>query len=309
MPVYNGGKYIAAALDSVQKQADSIEMIVIDDGSSDQSLDIVHQYESRMPLQVLSPGRMGSWIEVTNLGLQRCSGEWVCFLHADDMWLPGRIACLRRELDSSCHMMLHNASFVSPQGNYLGAWSCPLPNGTVCSEEFLEHLLVQNFIAICSPLFRRETATKLGGLDPTLWHTADWDLWLKLGLQGPVRFIPETLGAFRIHPEAQTVARRLGPGEWNQQLTTVFDRYFPLWSGTGNKREAVQRVARVSFSVNSALAMAARGESLRWGTPLLEFSKLGPLGWSRYLRDSRIFERVRSRLKLQRAGWRNPAAE
>jgi hypothetical protein len=57
-----------------------------------------------------------------------------------------------------------------------------------------------------------------------------------------------------------------------------------------------------SIAVNSALAAASRGESVKYSTVLLQLLALGPLGWQRYLRDSRIVQRVQSRLKVQRLG-------
>ena len=93
------------------------------------------------------------------------------------------------------------------------------------SQDFIEHLLVQNFIAIPSPVFRREAALQFGGMDESLWYSADWDLWLRLGTLGPVSFIPKTFTAFRIHPDSQTLARKLNPNEWHDQLTTVLDRH------------------------------------------------------------------------------------
>ena len=88
--------------------------------------------------------------------------------------------------------------------------------------------LIQNFIAIPSPVFRRSAVIDSGGLDESLWFSADWDLWLRLGAMGPVRFLAETLSAFRIHPASQTAARKLLPNEWEQQLTKVFAEHLQV---------------------------------------------------------------------------------
>ena len=164
----------------------------------------------------------------------------------------------------------------------------------------LNLLLVQNFIAIPSPVFRRSAVLDSGGLNEALWFSADWDLWLRLGALGPVRFIAETLSAFRIHPASQTAARKLLPNEWEQQLTKVFAEHLQSWLITGKLRASVQRVGMTSIAVNSALAAASRGEAINYSAVLLQLLALGPWGWRRYLRDSRIVQRVQSRLKLQR---------
>jgi glycosyltransferase involved in cell wall biosynthesis len=303
MPVYNGEKYIAAALQGVVSEfADDIEVIVVDDGSSDRSLEIVRGFMRRLPIRLISAGRRGNWVAVTNLGLREATCEWACLLHCDDLWLPGKIGRLRPELEQAkCSMVLHNAVFIGPDGRNLGPWTCPLSPGLIAPEEFLEHLLVQNFIAICSPIFRREAAIACGGLDEALWHAADWDLWLKLGSLGPTRFYSEALCAFRVHPESITAARQLRPGEWQQQLTTVFQRHFPAWKAAGKRRLQVERAAKASASINAALAAASRGERVQWREPIVRFLALGLPGWKRYMRDSRIAQRVRSRLKLRQS--------
>jgi len=302
MPTYNGEKFIAAALESVRGQHDdAIELVVVDDGSTDRTLDIVRSFAGVLPLRLITPGRLGNWVTVSNLALHEATGDWACFLHQDDLWLPGRLAKLRPEMESTeGALILHNAMYVGPDGRGLGPWTCPFSAGAVQPDLFIERLLIQNFIAIPSPVFRRSAVIDSGGLDETLWFSADWDLWLRLGALGPVRFIAETLSAFRIHPASQTAARNLLPNEWEQQLTKVFSEHLQSWPITGKLRAAVERVGMTSIAVNSALAAASRGEPVKYPTVLLQLLALGPLGWRRYLRDSRIVQRVQSRLKVQR---------
>jgi hypothetical protein len=98
----------------------------------------------------------------------------------------------------------------------------------------------------------------------------------------------------------QTAARKLLPNEWEQQLTKVFAEHLQSWPITGKLRASVERVGMTSIAVNSSLAAVSRGESTKYSTVLLQLLALGPWGWHRYLRDSRIVQRVQSRLKVQR---------
>jgi glycosyltransferase involved in cell wall biosynthesis len=302
MPTYNGEKFIAAALESVRAQhANEIELVVVDDSSSDRTLEIVRDFSKTLPIRLLTPGRIGNWVAVSNLGLRAATSEWACFLHQDDLWLPDRIARLRPEMEKAeGALVLHNAMFVGPDGKNLGPWTCPLEPGAVPPNQFVERLLVQNFIAIPSPVFRRKAAVDSGALDEALWFSADWDLWLRLGAMGPVRFIPSTFSAFRLHPASQTVSRNVGPIEWEEQLATVLARHLPKWQASGERRKAVEQAARVSIAVNSALSAASRSEQVNSSAVVLKLLALGPLGWHRYVRDSRIVQRVRSRLRMQR---------
>ena len=302
MPTYNGEKFLTAALESVRDQHDDgIELVIVDDGSRDHTLDIVRGFAAALPIRLITPGRLGNWVAATNLGLREASGDWACFLHQDDLWLPGRLKRLRSEMESNRGtLIIHDAMYVGPDGQELGPWTCPLSEGEVPTDQFIERLLVQNFIAIPSPVFRRNAVIRSGGLNEALWFSADWDLWLRLGALGPVRFIAETLSAFRVHPASQTAARKLQPNEWEQQLTTVLACHLESWPITGELRTSVERVARASIAVNSALSAASRGERIKPAAVLIQLLGLGPWGWHRYLRDSRIAQRVGSRLKVQR---------
>ena len=111
-----------------------------------------------------------------------------------------------------------------------------------------------------------------GGLDESLWYSADWDFWLRLGALGPVRFIAEKLSAFRVHPASQTAARQVLPNEWEQQLKTVLDRHLRDWSVSGSLSGPVGRAAMASVAVNSALSTASRGGQIRPSAVLLRCS-------------------------------------
>jgi glycosyltransferase involved in cell wall biosynthesis len=305
MPACNGEAFIAAALASVRDQQSdtnlALEIIVVDDGSTDHTREIVRSFSETMPLRILTPGRLGNWVAATNMGLREATGDWACFLHQDDLWLPGRLKRLQRAMENAeGSLILHNAIYVNPQGRRVGPWTCPLPAGLVPSTVFIERLLVQNFIAIPSPVFRRNAVIDSGGLNEALWFSADWDLWLRLGRLGPVHFIHETLSAFRIHPASQTAARKLSPNEWDHQLTTVLAEHLQTWSGSGRLRVSVEQAARASIAVNSVLAAASRGEAVKYLPVVRQLLALGPLGWRRHLRDSRILQRVGARLKVQR---------
>src|SRR5205085_1657600 len=100
---------------------------------------------------------------------------------------PGRLSVLRRltARHPDVGLFLSPARFIDSRGRTAGMWRCPLPAGKLAPALVVERLLVQNFIACPSPLFRR-AALRAGGLCDELWFTADWDLWLRLASAGPV---------------------------------------------------------------------------------------------------------------------------
>ena len=159
MPTYNGERFLAAALGSVVGQHEGTELVIVDDGSTDRTLDIVREFAKVLPIRLITPGRIGNWVAISNIGLREAKGDWACFLHQDDLWRPGRLARLRREMENTKGaLVVHDAMFVGPDGQELGPWTCPFSDGTILPDRFTERLLVQNFIAIPSPVFRRSIA-------------------------------------------------------------------------------------------------------------------------------------------------------
>ncbi|HEY9767525.1 MAG TPA: glycosyltransferase [Coleofasciculaceae cyanobacterium] len=299
IPTYNGSKYLAAALDSIALQQDrEIECVVIDDGSTDNTLTIVEKYRKLLNIKLITKARQGNWVANTNHALSEASGIYTCFLHQDDLWLEGRLDKLKKAIAAypQAVLYLHDSVFIDEQSKPLGLWGCPLPTRKkiISAEGMMEKLLVQNFIAIPAPVFKRKLALEVGGLNNELWYTADWDFWLKLAAAGDTCYIANPLSAFRVHGDSQTIRRSSSVEEFRQQMRSVVNRHLPPKS---NKE--VTKVALFSTEVNTTLAAMVHGESTNLFKLAANFMLLGPMGWRRYLQDSRIQERVAARLKAK----------
>ncbi len=99
MPTYNGSRYVGHALESVRdQQAEGIEVLIVDDGSSDATLDIVRTFEGSLSIRRIPHDPGGNWVRASNAGLREARGRHACFLHQDDLWLPGRLSILRRAI-------------------------------------------------------------------------------------------------------------------------------------------------------------------------------------------------------------------
>jgi hypothetical protein len=305
MPAHSGASWIAATLDSLVAEADAgVEIIIIDSSPTPDTLDIARQYVCRLSLRIVERSDLISWVEKTNLGVEVARGSHVTMLHQDDLWLPGRLSAMRRWTSGKPEAALHLApsAIVDAVGRRLGLWRCPLPahGNTVDGDLLIERLLVQNFIAINAPVIRRDAWLNCGGLDPTLWYTADWDLWLKLAAIGPTCSHGEITTGFRVHGGSLTVSGSRNGADFRQQMQIVLDRHVRRLP---NDRAArVIRAAEASITVNGALAAAAAGEARALLRGLCALLKLSPLGILRYFRDSRIVERVLPRLKARLAG-------
>lgn len=309
IPTYNGEDYIALALNSILLQKDdSIECIVVDDGSTDATLSILHEYQERLPMKIFQRERLGNWVENTNEALSYARGEYVCFLHQDDLWLQNRVQLMKPLILQfpNIGFFLHSTQYLDNNGNHLGYWRCPLPAypKITTSNLMVEKLLVQNFIAIPAPILKRSLAQQVGGLDKDYWYTADWDFWLKIAGCSDAIYDPRPLSGFRIHPNSQTILRSSQAKDFRKQLEQVAKKHFAVWEAPAKRKEKVHKVMDFSMEVNIALASTVHGQKSNLIRLFASFLLLGPAGWHRYIRDSRICERISSRLKARLSSFK-----
>jgi glycosyltransferase involved in cell wall biosynthesis len=303
MPVHHGEKWIDATLASLAAEADAgIEVLVIDSSVTDGTRAIALQYADRLSMRVIQRTDLPMWPAKTNFGVEIARAAHVSWLHQDDLWFPGRASAARDWITQAPDAVLHlsAAAIVDSVGGVQGIWRCPFAGDcTVDAETLLERLLVQNFIAAPAPVYRKDAWLACGGLDAPLWYTGDWDIWLKLAGQGETRHHSGVTTGFRVHGSSLTVTGSRDAQDFASQMQIVLDRHLPRLHGQGG---AIRRAAEASIAVNSALATAAIGKPLGIMLALMKVLALGPVGIHRYLRDSRIMERVAPRLRLKLAG-------
>ena len=303
MPSYCGEQWIDNALRSLAAEADAgIEVLAIDGSPTSATLDIVRSYADRLNLRVFERPDFRMWHDKTNFGVGIARASHICWLHVDDLWLPGRAAAVRSWIEAAPEVPLHLApgAIIGRTGQTLGVWRCPLPRNRELRPSLVtERLLVQNFISAPAPVFRKDAWLACGGLDEALWYTADWDIWLKLAGGGPVIYHDIVTTAFRIHGGSLTVTKSRDVADFTRQMQIVLDRHlssFPDRSGR------VERAARASIAVNTALAAAATGDpGLLWRAASQVF-RLGPSGLRRFLRDTTIVDRLAPRVRAKLAG-------
>jgi hypothetical protein len=146
------------------------------------------------------------------------------------------------------------------------------------------------------PCVRLDAIRAVGCFDESLWYTADWDFWLKLAARGPVVYVPEPLSMFGIDAGSQAVQGARDLPRFQEQLEIVLLRHLKQWRARARVPRSVERAARFSALINTALDGAI---SVRPGYVALaaRFVALGPAGWFRFFRDSRILERVKASLR------------
>jgi glycosyltransferase involved in cell wall biosynthesis len=204
-PVYNRAAYLAEALDSALAQAwDGLEVVVVDDGSTDATPDVLARYGDRIRThRQPNAGQSAAW----NRCLEMARGEYVAFLDSDDAWLPGKLARQVPLLDADRGAALLYAGVV-----YVDGKGAPLPNARGAkrtpSGEVLRDLLADNFMRTPTVIARREALLAAGGFRPELSHGNDWDMWLRIATRARVILDPVPSARYRLHGEQMVADRR-----------------------------------------------------------------------------------------------------
>jgi len=238
IPAFNAERYLAMAIESVLQQTyRPIEIIVVDDGSTDGTANLLRRYGSQV--HVVTQANTGL-AGARNSGLRHARGEFIAFLDADDAWQPAKIerqVALLRE--RSEYVLVHTRrEGMDEAGRALTIPPLPPLEGSC-----LTALAARNVITISSVLVR---ASLLSGLSfaTGMQGVEDWDLMLTLAPKGPFAYIPDPLLRYRIH--ANNMSKSTGP--MLKSIVVMLDRFLA--------RET-DPAARVAASTNRHVTLLA----------------------------------------------------
>jgi len=195
IPAYNSEKTIKTTIESVLKQTFvDFELIIINDGSQDSTLDIISQIQDSR-IKVFSFDNAGGNVS-RNRGLNYAVGEFVSFLDADDIWTDDKLEIQLKALQetSQAAVAYSLTNYIDENGDFVVSGTHITVNGDV-----YENLLITNFLENGSnPLIRREALIDNGGFDKSLSAAQDWDMWLRLACKFDFVCIPSVQILYRI---------------------------------------------------------------------------------------------------------------
>jgi hypothetical protein len=204
-------------------------VIAIDASATDACWQIISAFSSKLNLRAERRLELRSQTAKINFGVEQAQADRICILHDDDLWLANRSAELKKwiAVEPDAVMHLHACYIIDETGKRLGVWRCPLPatQSPVSSKVFIKRLLVQNFIAIPTPMIRRDAYLSVGGMDNLLWYGEDWDLYLKIASLGNIYYHSVPLGCYRIHNSSLTVLGSRNGSDFRRQHETIVYRH------------------------------------------------------------------------------------
>jgi glycosyltransferase involved in cell wall biosynthesis len=253
IPTRNRRRLLELSLRSVLWQRDvNFEVIVVDDGSTDDTSEMVRSLQDSR-IRLVRHERAQGVSGARNRGIAEAGSEWVAFLDDDDLWAPDKLAlqleALRR---TGCRWAYAGAVDIT-RDNRVFAGQSP-----VSAERVVKELPIRNMVPAGSSnvIVAKKWLPAPIVFDGSLFHSADWDLWIRLARQGSPACVPKPLVAYRFHPsnasldlegmysEADEIERRYGGpvdrGEFSRYLARLAKR-------AGWRRKSLQYYCRAAL--------------------------------------------------------------
>lgn len=201
VPSYNQGRFLGEALASIFEQDVPVEVFVLDGGSTDDSVDVIRQWE----------GQLAGWrsraddgqAAAINEGIALGTAPYVCWLNSDDCFLPGGLRKLLEALErcqAAAAVYGRSWNVVQRTGKRSPVWVEPFNE---------RRLALRCIVSQPATLIRRSAWDAVGGLDGSLHMAMDYDLWWRLFKRlGPMRFVDEFVAVNREHEQTKTRTQR-----------------------------------------------------------------------------------------------------
>lgn len=274
IPTYNRAHLIGETIQSVLDQTyTNWELIIVDDGSTDETQNIVGQY--RNPgIKYYCVEHSGSFGVVRNLGLKHSRGDFIAFLDSDDLWKPDK---LEKQLDlfdrSSVSM------FTFTHVTLIGKYAHHVPDyPSITGEKLFDRFLEEgHFTFYPSSLMLRREALAVGLMDENLKTGADTEFLFRLGIRFKGSFMAENLTLIRKHDQ-NTSSRELLFG-YADTISIMRSLY---QNGQLKRKVFVAFVSKLYYKMGLVLKNNSQfGPSLKW---FLCYFRLKPLHWKGWVR-------------------------
>ncbi|MCQ8894114.1 MAG: glycosyltransferase [Methanolinea sp.] len=268
-PSYNQGEYIEETIRSVLLQGyPNLEYIVIDGGSTDNTIEILKKYSDFITYWRSEPDN--GQTNAINKGLKLCRGDIIAYLNSDDRYEPNAFFVVARYFQEhkNVRMIYGNIIHIDKNSQVIEKVKCKH------SCDF-ERLLSLNFyIAQPTVFFRREVFEKIGYFDEKLNLAMDTDYWLRVSQIFSIGFIDYPIAAFRLYPETKSASRET---EYLEEFLLIFEKIFSQETLSKNYRLKSKTLSSIYLS--AARINLPRGNLQKSRELFLRSLKIYPLNF------------------------------
>ncbi|AHK79781.1 glycosyltransferase [Ectothiorhodospira haloalkaliphila] len=262
IPTHNAERFIGEAIDSALDQDyPHKEIIVVDDGSTDQTLDIARSYQDRITL--IAQANQGAAV-ARNAGLDAAQGEFIAFLDSDDLWLPGKLTAQVH------HLLRHpeidlvfsrwrvwkpdpDEEFSMPSDEFLASSDDPTKDSPDIVPEksgwLYNQLLFTSALHTITVMARRRLIERVGPFDVELKRGQDYDYWIRASRHTQIHQLDRVFALYRLHGNG---CAKKWPHENYERI--VVEKALARWGLVGPNGERTEpkaikkRLAETSFS-------------------------------------------------------------
>lgn len=192
-PAYNRADYLRETIESIlQQDYPNVEYIVLDDGSKDNTVELLEEYTGRLIWE--SHKNMGE-IRTVNKAYGMAKGEYIAVINSDDPLLPGAISAVVDTFLNNPDVLV-----VYPDWQYIDKDGKAVMDVQTPDYDYLEMLTTHKCMPGPGTFVSRKALDLTGLRDPQVKYISDFDLWLRMGLNGPFKRLPQVLATYRVHP-------------------------------------------------------------------------------------------------------------
>lgn len=208
MPIYNAsqvnGKYLLEALESIRKQTyNNYELIIINDGSKDNSEELIRNYIAQFPELPIRYDckKNGGQSSARNYGAKIARGDYLCFLDQDDLWVEHKLELIHTQLNENIDLIYTDADIIDGEGNNLAEKIHQNYNlGAPHPKRSLEDILFRDVVVMPGTMtIKKDIFLKINGFDENLSGYEDDDLFLRIFEIGKITYLPVSTLKWRHH--------------------------------------------------------------------------------------------------------------
>lgn len=225
VPVYNREKLVTETVASILGQTyRPIEIILINDGSTDSSLSVMQILQQQHPslIRIIDQENQGQTI-ARNQGIAAASGKYIAFLDSDDLWVPDKLELQIPLFDEGVGLVYGGVELINEIGETTGFDPCdPEIQGSIYPQ-----LLVKNRMTGGSVVVLRKALDKVGMFDPGFSAAENWDLWLRICKKYEARLVNKPVVKYRLHQNNMSKDMILMQDAKRQIMEKHCDRHSP----------------------------------------------------------------------------------
>lgn len=265
IPAKNAAAYIGETIASALAQAEVTEVTIVDDGSTDDTVAIVHAIgDPRLRLMMNQASGVSA---ARNLGARSARGGWLMFLDADDRLRPDAVSTLLTAATTAPNAVLVYGDYntIDSEGHMIGRRGL-LKGRRKPSGNVLERLASGNFIVNGGIMLARADAFRTaGGFDVSLRYCEDWHCWCRLAALGEFAYVPKLLLDYRLHTANTMNAAVRTPQDFFPAVARVFNDELILGklpAGAAPRLRQAAEIHLVTYAATQAMRFGRYGEAL-----------------------------------------------